>query len=432
MKLFLAVALMLLWAAGSPAAQSGAVLAGAIVDQTGAPLPGVRVTVRGVAVRMARAGASGDFAFPDLPEGTYEISAELSGFERQDRAVRVRAGERVTLSITLRVALVAETIVTAAKAGGRDVQEVPMAISAVSHEDLARLGSQTIEQAPALAPSVTFSQNTGWGQLTIRGIGTNAVFAGSDPSSAIYLDGVYLARPAMAFARFLDLDRIEVLRGPQGTLYGRNAVGGAMNLIPRPPTNDFQAAAQVHGRQLRRASRERTSERAAQTRPRAWGPSQSTRGVRDGYVRDLEHPDHPLGGDDDTAARGQLRFRLRSPDESAAVERRRPPARNSADVQQGPGRQARISVRQPPGSSTTSDRRLLAWNDTLHYGATARLTTALTPSTTLVSLTAYRSAGLRIPRGFRQHRARPGRTTHNSSVSISCLRRSRSRTSSRG
>ena len=56
-------------------------------------------------------------------------------------------------------------------------------------------------------------------------------------SSAIYLDGVYLARPAMAFVRFLDLDRIEVLRGPQGTLYGRNAVGGAMNLIPaRPPT----------------------------------------------------------------------------------------------------------------------------------------------------------------------------------------------------
>ena len=61
---------------------------------------------------------------------------------------------------------------------------------------------------------MTFSQNTGWGQLTIRGIGANALLAGSDPSSAMYLDGVYLARPAMAFAQFLDLDRIEVLRGP--------------------------------------------------------------------------------------------------------------------------------------------------------------------------------------------------------------------------
>ena len=92
--------------------------------------------------------------------------------------MRVRAGERVTVSFTLRVALVEETIVTAAKAGGRDVQEIPIAITAVSQADLGRLGTQTIEGAPALAPSVTFSQNTGWGQLTIRGIGTNAVFAG--------------------------------------------------------------------------------------------------------------------------------------------------------------------------------------------------------------------------------------------------------------
>jgi hypothetical protein len=166
---------------------------GSVVDQTGAALPGVRLTIRGVADRTADTGAAGDFAFPDLREGDYEISSELSGFERQARAVRVRAGERVTVSFTLRVALVEKTIVTAAKAGGRDVQETPIAISAVSQADLGRLGTRTIEGAPALAPSVTFSQNTGWGQLTIRGIGTNLLLAGSDPSSAIYLDGVYLA-----------------------------------------------------------------------------------------------------------------------------------------------------------------------------------------------------------------------------------------------
>ena len=66
------------------------------------------------------------------------------------------------------------------------------------------------------------------GELTMRGIGTNMVFAGSDPSSAVYLDGVYIARPVMALADFLDLERVEVLRGPQGTLCGRNAVGGAL------------------------------------------------------------------------------------------------------------------------------------------------------------------------------------------------------------
>jgi Carboxypeptidase regulatory-like domain len=114
MKLLLAAALMLLWVVGSTAAQPTAAIAGSVVDQTGAPLHGVRVTIRGVGVRTADTGATGDFAFPDLSEGDYEISAELSGFERQERAVRVRAGEQVTVSFTLRVALVETTIVTAA------------------------------------------------------------------------------------------------------------------------------------------------------------------------------------------------------------------------------------------------------------------------------------------------------------------------------
>ena len=122
----------------------------------------------------------------------------------------------------------------------------------------------------------------------------------------MYLDGVYLARPAMEFVQLLDLDRIEVLRGPQGTLYGRNAVGGAMNLISRPPTNDLQASA---GFTAGNFGELRANARISGPlkRDRVMGAVAFTRGVRDGYVRDLEHPDHPLGGDDVTAARGQLR-----------------------------------------------------------------------------------------------------------------------------
>ena len=71
--------------------------------------------------------------------------------------------------------------------------------------------------------------------------------AGADPSAVMYLDGVYLARPAMAFVEFFDLERVEVLRGPQGTLYGRNAVGGALNLVTRPPSNTFEMSARATG-----------------------------------------------------------------------------------------------------------------------------------------------------------------------------------------
>jgi iron complex outermembrane receptor protein len=176
-----------------------------------------------------------------------------------------------------------------------------MAVTAVSNADLAPLGTNTVAEAAALAPSVTFSQNSSLGQLTIRGIGTNVVNAGSDPSSAMYLDRVYLARPAMAFLQCLDLDRVEVLRGPQGTLHGRNAVGGAINLVSKPPTNELQASADVTAGNFDEL---RVGVRASGPviRDRVMGSVAFARGVRDGYVHDPEHPDHPLGGDDVTAA----------------------------------------------------------------------------------------------------------------------------------
>src|SRR6188474_858222 len=121
-------------------AQQTAELSGTIYDQTGASLPGARLTLRGVKNGEGRSSAAGDFAFRNLPPGEYEVSAESTGFESARRAVRVQAGERVTVSLTLHVAIVEKTIVTAARAGGRDVGTVPMAISAVSHEEIERLG----------------------------------------------------------------------------------------------------------------------------------------------------------------------------------------------------------------------------------------------------------------------------------------------------
>ena len=286
MDVVLAVALALLCAPASAPAQPTGELAGSTFDQTGAPLPGVRMSIRGVIDRRVETSATGDFAFHDLPEGDYEISAELSGFERARRPVRLQAGERVTVSFTLRVAIEEGTIVTAAKVGARDVQTIPMAISAVSNAELGRLGTQTLGDAAALAPSVTFSQNAGYGQLTIRGIGANVLYAGSDPSSAMYLDGVYLARPAMEFVQFLDLDRIEVLRGPQGTLYGRNAVGGALNLISKPPTNDFQVSGRFTAGNFGELRADARISGPIK-RDRVMGAVAFTRGVRDGYVRDL-------------------------------------------------------------------------------------------------------------------------------------------------
>ena len=154
------------------------------------------------------------------------------------------------------------------------------------------------------------------------------------------------------------------------------------------------------------------------------------RGVRDGYVRDLEHPDHPLGGDDVTAARGQLRV----------VFDRRTNLLLSSDVDHQDGTPLTFNkvMAAKPGFQFDNPPDLhdvrtstLAWNRTLHYGASARLTMALTPSTTLVSLTAFRS----WTTNSSPMPTSPSSTcirTHQPSDSISCRRRSRSRTSSPG
>jgi len=130
-------------------------------------------------------------------------------------------------------------LVTATKSGSVDLQGLPLAITAISADELDLSGIDSIKDLPLLAPGIMVSQNASYGQLYIRGIGTNNVFIGGDPSSTVHLNGAYLARPSSVLSEFLELERIEVLRGPQGTLYGRNSTGGTINIITLKPSEDY-------------------------------------------------------------------------------------------------------------------------------------------------------------------------------------------------
>jgi iron complex outermembrane receptor protein len=369
-------------------AQQPSQLSGTVYDQTGGALAGVTVVIRASVDREAQTDGAGRFEFRGLSPGDYALRAELNGFEPLQREVRIQAGETATVSLIMVVAILEQTVVTAAKVGVNDVQSIPLAVTAVSSADLTRLSTPTIDQAVAIMPSVTFTQNSSFGQLSVRGIGTNAVNAGADPSSAMYLDGVYLARPAMAFVDFLDVDRVEVLRGPQGTLYGRNAVGGALNVISRQPTNDFQASARLTAGNLDELRAEvRVS--GALKRDKVMGTIAFARSGREGYVRDLDHPEQPLGGDNLTAARGQLRV----------VFGRRTDLLLSTDVTDQDGTLLTFNkvLQVKPGFIVDNPPDLhevrtstVASSGLLNSGATARFTAALTPSTTLVSLSAFR------------------------------------------
>jgi len=138
-----------------------------------------------------------------------------------------------------------EILVTATKTGTTAAQKTPIALSVYSTDQLSNSGANNVKDLVALTPSLNISQTTASAEIFIRGIGSNNVFNGSDPDVTMQLDGVYIARAFSQFADFLDVSRVEVLRGPQGTLYGRNAVGGTINIISRAPTDDFESKAQV-------------------------------------------------------------------------------------------------------------------------------------------------------------------------------------------
>lgn len=138
-----------------------------------------------------------------------------------------------------------DIVVTATRAGATRLQDTPIAITAFDSRALEITGIDDIRDLATLTPNLQVTQNASFGQIYIRGVGSNNVFGGSDPSSTIHLDGVYLARPVNVLTNFLDVERIEVLRGPQGTLYGRNSVGGTINVISRKPGFAPEAKAQL-------------------------------------------------------------------------------------------------------------------------------------------------------------------------------------------
>jgi iron complex outermembrane receptor protein len=140
-----------------------------------------------------------------------------------------------------------EIVVTATKTGAESVQKTPVAISVLSGEQLGSQGLNNTHDLVQFVPNVTYGQNTASAEIYIRGIGSNNVSAGSDPDVSTQVDGVYIARPAGQMSDFLDVDRVEVLRGPQGTLYGRNAVGGTINVISRKPSNTFSGSVALTG-----------------------------------------------------------------------------------------------------------------------------------------------------------------------------------------
>jgi iron complex outermembrane receptor protein len=141
-----------------------------------------------------------------------------------------------------------ERVLVTARRREEEAQEVPLALTVVPVEKLDLTGTYNVAGLSQLAPSVQFfSSNPRNTAITIRGLGTSFGLAndGLESGVGLYIDQVYMSRPAAATFDFIDIDQVEILRGPQGTLFGKNTTAGAINIGIKKPTFDRQVEAEV-------------------------------------------------------------------------------------------------------------------------------------------------------------------------------------------
>ena len=125
------------------------------------------------------------------------------------------------------------------------LSDVSLSVTAIGGDDLVTTNTYNIEALQNLVPSMSFGNDFNFAKLFIRGIGLSSSLPGVDPSVALHVDGVVVSLAQAQLGSMFDLERVEVLRGPQGTLYGRNATGGAVNLITARPTDELDGYARL-------------------------------------------------------------------------------------------------------------------------------------------------------------------------------------------
>jgi len=183
------------------------------------------------------ADSTGQFTLPSTPKFPFTLVISYAGFEPQERVIRNENANNIV--IQLQVLYQRDTIIVTSRRRREVLQDVPIPVSVITGSQVEESGAFNVNRIKEFVPSVQLytsnPRNTG---INIRGLGSpfGLTNDGLDPGVGFYVDGVYYARPAAATFDFIDVERIEVLRGPQGTLFGKNTTSGAFNITTRKPT----------------------------------------------------------------------------------------------------------------------------------------------------------------------------------------------------
>ena len=205
---------------------------GSVLDENGKGIPNVTLQVLNTQI-VSKADAEGNFTILGLASRNNSIKFSAVGYA--DKAITMDIDDDTSYIITLYPSgLKLDEVIISSEKREQKLQDLPSSVTSFSSQQIEDYRIQNTKDLAAIVPNL-YSSNPGDGRnvTSIRGIGTTSY----DPAVATYIDGVNQFGLDTYIASLFDVERIEVLRGPQGTLYGRNAMGGVVNIITKKPTN---------------------------------------------------------------------------------------------------------------------------------------------------------------------------------------------------
>lgn len=213
--------------------QSGK-LSGTVYDDENNPIKEAIVSIDRLSLTTQTNG-KGAFSFGGIVANTYEISVHAVGYETDKRTVSIQPNEKNSIEIILqRNTTILETVTITAEKKATILQKTPMSVSVLNAQKMEDYRLWSMKDLSAVVPNLLVSSvGSDLPSYSIRGMYSNAV----DQSVAVYVDGVIQYDADNTLRNLYNIERMEVLRGPQGTLYGRNAMAGVINIISKKPTN---------------------------------------------------------------------------------------------------------------------------------------------------------------------------------------------------
>ena len=214
-------------------------LEGVVKNDQDSPIEGVNIVVKGT-TNNATSDINGKFTI-QAKELPFKIIVQYAGYNTKEINITELPTNVKPLQITISTGeekVLSEVVVTSRRRIEK-AQDIPIAVSVVTGKQAEQAGAFNVNRIKELVPSVQlYSSNPRNTGINIRGLGSpyGLTNDGIDPGVGFYVDGVYYARPAATTLDFIDVDRIEVLRGPQGTLFGKNTTSGAFNITSRKPS----------------------------------------------------------------------------------------------------------------------------------------------------------------------------------------------------